>query len=367
MSDKVRIGLIGVGQIGKMHLDAYQELPVEVLAVADVDEAEGARVGQEYGVPKVFTDFRQLLAIEEIEAVDVCLHNNLHAPVTIAALEAGKHVYCEKPIAGSYADGAAMLAAARKADRRLSIQLGTLFSTETKAAKRLIEEDHLGKLYYAKSIGFRRRGRPYVDGYGSSSFVQREVAAGGALFDMGVYHIAQVLYLLGNPQVETISGITHQEIPMYPDRQKNGRYSVEELGIGLIRLAGGITLFIEESWALHLGKGSAGSTVVGAKGGIQLDPFSYHTTLADMELNATVDLRAAARRWHQCFPETDAYDGPQHHWVAALQGRVPLIDTAGLALTTMLISEGIYRSAELGREVSGSEVEGQSQSTAAGV
>ena len=367
MADKVKIGIIGVGQIGNMHLERYQKLPVEIVAAADISEAALGKAAETYGIGRTFTDFRELLKIDEIVAVDVCLHNNFHAPVTIAALEAGKHVYCEKPIAGSYADGKAMVEAAKRTGKMLAMQLFSLFSLDTKAAQRLIKEGHLGKLYYAKSIGYRRRNRPYADGYGTSSFVQKSIAAGGALFDMGVYHIAQVLYLLGNPPVETISGAAHQEIPMYPDRQKNGRYSVEELGIGLVRLAGGITLFIEESWAIHLGKGSAGSTVVGAKGGIQLDPFSYHTTLADMELNATVDLRAAARRWHQCFPETDAYDGPQHHWVAALQGRVPLIDTAGLALATMLISEGIYRSAELGREVSGSEVEGQSQSTAAGV
>lgn len=364
MAEKVKIGIIGVGQIGKFHLERYRELPVEVVAAADVDPEECQRVAQAFGIPKTFTDFRDLLALEEIVAVDVCLHNNLHAPVTIAALEAGKNVYCEKPIAGSYTDGKAMVEAASRTGRMLSIQLSTLFAPETRAAQRLIHEGHLGELYYAKSLGFRRRGRPYVDGYGTSSFVQSSIAAGGALFDMGVYHISQVLYLLGNPAVETISGATHQAIPMYADRQQRANYDVEELGVGLVRLSGGITLFIEESWALHLAGAEGGSKIVGSKGGVQLAPFSFHTTLSDMEMDATFDLRGALSRWRSCFPETDAYDSPQAHWVAVLQGRVPLIDTAGLALSTMRISEGLYLSSRLKREVTAAEVEAESKSSA---
>jgi predicted dehydrogenase len=364
MAEKVKIGIIGVGQIGKRHVAAYQKLPVELVAVADVDEAEARKVAAENGIPKTFTNFRDLLAMEEIEAVDVCLHNNLHAPVSIAAMEAGKHVYCEKPIAGAYVDGKAMVEAARKTGRMLSIQLGSLFGMETKAALRLIQEGYLGKFYYAKSVGFRRRGRPYVDGYGTCSFVQQAVAAGGALFDMGVYHIAQMLYLLGNPAVETVSGATHQEIPMYPDRQAISSYDVEELGVGFVRLAGGATLSVEESWALHLAEPGVGSRLVGSRGGIRLSPFAYFSTVTDMEMDATFDLESANWRWHQCIPDTDAYDSPQAHWVAALQGRVPLIDTAGLALATMRISEGIYLSTRLGREVTPAEIEEQSKSTA---
>lgn len=363
MADKVKIGIIGVGQIGKYHLQQYQRLPVEVVAIADINREEAERVGCEYGVPKVFTDFRELLAVDEIEGVDVCLHNNLHAPVTIAALEAGKHVYCEKPIAGTYADGKAMVEAAKRTGKMLSIQLSTLFSVETRAAQRLIEEGYLGDIYFAKSVGYRRRGRPYVDGYGTSAFVQKSIAAGGAMFDMGVYHIAQVLYLIGNPEVETVSGATHQATAMYEDRRIAGKYDVEELGLGFVRLAGGISMTVEESWALHIGQ-ETGSKIFGSRGGICLSPFSYHATVADMEMDATFDLKQADWRWHQCIPNTDAYDSPQSHWVAALQGRVPLLDTAGLALKTMLISEGIYLSSRLRREVTAAEIEAQSKSTA---
>jgi len=367
VSATVKLGIIGVGQIGKRHVATYAKIPgAEIVAVADTNESEAKRVAAENDVPHVFCDFRRLLEVEEIEAVDVCLHNNLHAPVTIAALQAGKHVYCEKPMAGSYADAKAMHEAAARCDRKLSIQLGSLFQSETKAARRLIEEGYLGKPYYAKSSFYRRRGRPYVDGYGTSSFVQKQIASGGALYDMGVYHIAQVLYLLDSPAVKTITGATHQEIAMYEDRRRDAGYNVEELGIGLVRLDGGITFFIEESWAIHLG-GTDGSKIVGSKGGVSLTPFAYFSTVADMEMDATFNLQSAETRWSSCFPDADAYKGPQQHWIAALQGRVPLLPTAELALKTMLISEGIYLSQQLGREVTAEEVEQRSESCAIAV
>ena len=362
--DPVRIGVIGVGQIAKHHLEAYSHIEgAQVVAAADINADELARVAERFGIERTFANYRDLLAQDDIQAVDVCLHNNLHAPVTIAALESGKHVYCEKPMAGAYVDAVRMLDTAKACGRKLSIQLNTLFAKETKAAKRLIDEGKLGKLYHARSSGFRRRGRPYVDGYGTASFVQQEVAAGGALYDMGVYHIARMLYLLGLPEVRHISGKVYQETGMDPGRRESSGYNVEELGIGFVKFADGITLDIIESWAIHLG-GLEGSSIVGSLGGVRLEPFSFHTTLCDMEMNATFELDSADWRWHQLNPEISAYDSPQHHWIAALQGRVPLLPTAELALATMLISEGIYQSDRLGREVTGDEVLEMSVSTA---
>ena len=364
MSDKVQIGIIGVGQIGKSHLRRYREIEaIEVVAVADVNESELERVAGEYAIPNTYTDFRDLLARDDIQAVDVCMHNNLHAPATIAGLESGKHVFCEKPIAGSYIDGKSMVEAAAATGQKLSIQLATLFSRETKVAKRLIDDGRLGRIYHARSTGYRRRGRPFVDGYGTDNFVKKEVASGGALFDMGIYHIAQMLYLLGIPEVERVSGKTYQETDMYSERRESSGFNVEELGMGLARLAGNMTLDIIEAWAIHLDP-FEGSYIVGSEGGIRLDPFGFHTTMSDVEMEATVQLNAADTRWHRVRENEDAYDSPHNHWAAVLQGRADLLPTAELALQTMLISEGIYLSDRLGREVTAEEIEEHSVSTA---
>ena len=362
--EKIRIGMIGVGQIGKAHIEQYAKIPgAEIVALADIDVAEGKRVAEAHHIPHVYTDFRQLLKRDDVQAVDVCLHTNFHSPVTIEALRAGKHVYCEKPMAGSYVDAKAMLDEAAKCGRKLSIQLSTLFAKETKVAKRLIEAGRLGRIYHARSTGYRRRGRPYVDGYGTLSFVKKEIAAGGALYDMGVYHLAQVFYLTGLPKVERISGKIYQETGMDARRREISGYNVEELGLGFIKCAGGLTIDIIESWAIHLNQFEA-SYVVGSAGGVRLDPLSYHTTMDDIEADVTFNLKQTDWRWRQLNETESAYDTAQNHWVAALQGRVPLMPTAEIALAVMLISEGIYLSDRLGREVTAEEVLKNSESTA---
>lgn len=361
---KIRLGIIGVGQIGKHHLATYQNIPdAEVVAACDIDLPELDRVCERFGIPSKYENFHDMLEHEELDAVDVCLHNNLHAPASIAVLNSGRHCYCEKPIAGSYIDGKAMVETARATGKRLQTQIATIFSKETKLAKRLIDAGHLGKLYHARSTGFRRRGRPYVDGYGTAFFVQKDVAAGGALFDMGVYHISQILYLLGMPKIERVSGKIYQETDMDPVRREKSGYSVEELGMGFVKCEGGLTIDIIESWAIHLG-GLEGSSIVGSKGGVRLEPFSFHNTLSDVEMNATFEIDQADWRWHQLDPLQSAYDGPQQHWIAVLQGKVPQIPCADIALNTMLISEGIYLSDRLGREVTAEEIEQMSVSTA---
>lgn len=353
---RVRIGLIGAGQRGQHHLDDYRKIEAaEVVAVADVNETLAQHVAATYHIPHVYTDYRELLQRDDVEAVDICLHNNLHRPVAVAAMEAGKHVYCEKPMAGSYADARLMADAARALDRKLYIQLYTLFIPETRAAKLLIDGGHLGELYHARSTGFRRRGRPYVDGYGTATFVQKRHAAGGALYDMGVYHIAGLLYLLGNPTVTRITGKTYQKTPIDSTRQQTSGYDVEELGLGFVRFANDVTMDIIESWAIHL-DGFEGSSIVGALGGIRLKPFGYYHNLGDLEINSTVNLEAMVYRWKNVHGGGDAYDSAAHHWIAALQGRVALLPAAELALNTMLISEGIYLSDCLGREVTADEV-----------
>jgi len=360
----VRIGFVGLGQIARMHLKKYADIPgVQVVAAADIDENARRTAAEQFGIPDVCADFREVLRRDDVEAVDVCLHNNLHAPVAIEALRAGKHVYCEKPLAGAYVDGEAMVAEARQCGRMLHIQLGSLYRKETRAAKRLIDAGVLGRLYHARSTGYRRRGRPYVDGYGTAAFVHKAVSAGGAIYDMGVYHIAQVLYLLGMPKIERVSGKVYQETEMDAARQAASRYDVEELGLGLVRCAGGVTIDIIESWAIHLDR-FEGSCVVGSAGGIRLHPFSLHTTVDGMIADTTLDLDEAETRARTVFGQTDAYDSSQHHWVAALRGQVELLPTAELALQTMRISEGIYLSDRLGREVTAAEISEQSTSTA---
>jgi predicted dehydrogenase len=194
------------------------------------------------------------------------------------------------------------------------------------------------------------------NGFLVSTDVNTETSGGGAMLDMAVYRIAQMLFLLGNPRVLSVSGTTYQKLDnMYEDRRQASRYNVEELGMAIVRLAGGITFFLEEGWAIHGGDPDS-DYIYGSHGGLRVNPLTHFTTLADLEMNGTFDVRQADWRWQQCVPQERDYTNSQQHWVAAQLGRVPLLDTAGIALNTAFITEGVYLSGHLGREVTAQEI-----------
>jgi predicted dehydrogenase len=362
LSAPVRIGVIGCGQIAQTHFTHYSKIAdAQVIACADIDPNAAETSAKTFGIPNVYGTAQEMLQREDLDAIDICLHNNLHRSGTVAALESGRHAYCEKPMAGTYADALAMKQKAEETGKRLHIQLASLYSDEARAAKELIDACEIGDIYHARSTGFRRRGRPFVDGYGKPQFVNSETSGGGALYDMGVYHISELLYLMGNPAVTRISGRTYQRQDMDAQRRKHSGYNVEELGVGLVHFENGATLDIIEAWAIPLG-GFEGASLVGTKGGIRLRPFTFHRSVGDVDLDATVDLNAARLRWNRVRGEGELYGNSQIHWIAALLGKVDLIPTADIALNTMLISEGIYLSERLGREVSAEDVREQSVS-----
>ena len=352
MSQKLKTGIIGTGIIGKSHIRRYQSMAddVEIVAVADLDEAESGRVAQEYNIPHIFSDYQDLLKIDEIDTVDVCLPNFLHAPATIAALEAGKHVYCEKPMARTGAEAQAMCDAARKAGKILAVQMGTVFSKEARTARRLIDEGALGRVYYAKTSHYRRRGRVYVDGYATPHFVQKEKSGGGTLVDMAIYHMARIVYLLGVPAVQTVSASTSQELDMDEKRRQESGYNVEELGTGFVRFEGDITMFVEEAWAAHI-DGGTGDRVMGSKGGVLLDPFTLYTDMYGMDADVSFNVDAYERRMRSLGQMGGGFGGSQEHFIWGVLGRVEMIDTGAIGLTVAQITGAMYESAEQRTEV----------------
>lgn len=354
--DKVRIAVIGNGIIGESHISTYKNIPdCEVVAICDINEKRLNEIGDRYGIKRRFTHIGKLLLEDDIDAVDVCLHNNLHAPVAIAAMEAGKHVYCEKPMSGTYADSLRMYKAMQETGKKLHIQLALIYDDDTKGAKRLIDSGKLGKLYHMRSYGFRRRGRPYVDGYATKEFVNTTTSGGGALFDMGVYHISQLLYLTNLPKLERVCGKVYQELDMDKTRREISGFNVEELGTGFACFENNLSMDILESWAIHSSP-FPGSIIAGSKGGVTLSPLRFHTSVDDMEADMSFDLGQMNYRNHTVYAENSVYDNSQVHWVSHLTGKCDLIPTADIALLTQQIQEGIYMSERLGREVKADEI-----------
>ena len=369
---EVRIGIIGTGIIANQHAERYNSIPgVKIVAACDILEGKLNKFCDKHGIEHRYVDYRDLLKRDDLDAVDVCLHNNLHAPMTIKVLEAGFHCYCEKPMAGTHADAALMFKRAQEVGKMLHIQLATLYMPQIHCAKKIIEDGNLGKIYHGRSYGYRRRGRPFVDGFGEKEFVSEYWAAGGALYDMGVYRISAILYLMGVPKVKSISGQIYQELDMNEQRRKESGFNVEELGCGFVKFEDGATLDILESWAINAGEFPP-SMIAGAKGGLSVDLFTtepndalvYYTEMSGYPTATSIDIRAERYRLRKVDPSIEIYDDSQTVWVAALRGKCPLPETVNIALNTMLISEGIYMSSKLGREVTYDEIVSNSKSLA---
>ena len=148
MEKKIRIGIIGVGNIAESHIKGYKALPnVELYAFCDIDEAKLKMKGEKHGVTRLYTDMNEMLALPEIDAVSVCTWNAAHAPCTIAALNAGKHVLCEKPMATTVEEAEAMKAAAEKAGKLLMIGFVRRFGNDCAVVKDFVDNGFFGELY----------------------------------------------------------------------------------------------------------------------------------------------------------------------------------------------------------------------------
>ncbi len=355
MTDKtsktVRVGVIGVGFIGKVHLQSLAKVPeIQVVAIADVEPVRLAKMAEEFGIADTYADYHELLARKDIDAVTVATPNDMHAPVTIAALEAGKHVLCEKPLATSTTEALAMTQAAKKAKRALLVAFSHRRRGDVQWLKQAIDEGMFGDLYFGKAIWMRRAGIPYWGEW----FTKKERSGGGPLIDLGVHMLDMSLYLMGEPKVVSVSASIFSEFgprgkgysgPLPPDP----RYDVEDLASLYLRLEGGKTLTLEASWATFGKHGdSFGVSLFGANGGAELfvDFYAEHDTLRLFtEIGgspAEVRPAPAPRHGHTDVMKEFAQLILSGNWASA---------TGQDGLSRARIIEAAYRSAKEGREV----------------
>jgi predicted dehydrogenase len=353
MKDKIKVGVIGCG-VGRFHLAGYSKLPnVEVMALAGLDEARCQQLAAEYGIPRLFTDYRDLLALPEIDAVSVCVPNCLHAPVATAALAAGKHVLCEKPLAATVAEGEAIVAAARRARRKLMVSFNYRFRGDSQTLQRHIAAGGLGEVYYVKAGWLRRSGIP---GIGSWFTCQAE-AGGGPLIDLGVHVLDLALWFLGYPEIVAVSGATYAKFgPRGKGFWGGDRFppgtagcDVEDLATAFVRLAGGATMAVETSWASYTSAGDDYHVhLFGDEGGAELTVRNY--TQKDT-LRFFGELAGVPTETRPLYPEMGSHEAAIRHFVECLvEDREPAASgEQGLAVLRLIAA--IYQSAATGREV----------------
>ncbi len=349
---KLKIAVVGVGSISESHITAYKKNKnVELYAFCDIDENRLNFMGKKHGVNRLYTDEAEMLkALPELDAVSVCTWNSAHAPCTIMALNAGKHVLCEKPMALNVEEAEAMKAAAEKNGKMLMIGFVRRFGKDCDIVKDMAENDTLGELYYAKAQNIRRNGNP------GGWFGEKARSGGGPLIDLGVHSIDLVRYLLGKPNVVSVYGATFQKLGNRSNVKTPKPYvsagatdhdicDCEDLAAATVRFDNGAVLTLEMSFSLNIAQEENSVQLFGTKAGVKMGER--------VELFSVVNgyLSAANLIGNTGF-SMNAFDDEVAHFVDCINGvekecRNPAEDGVEL----MRILTAIYRSAETGHEV----------------
>lgn len=345
--EKVRIGIIGSGSISHSHMDGYRQLSnVEVVAACDINEGRVREYAAQYGIPHTFTDYNEMVKMKELDAVSVCTWNCAHAGAAIAALNAGKHVLCEKPLAMTVAEARAMEQAAQKAGRLLAVGFVMRFERKADVLADLIAAGRIGQIYFAKAAYLRRAGSP------GGWFADKKRSGGGPLIDLGVHIIDISRYLMGNPKAVSVSGATFDMLGERSNIKGVIRYTasdnsdvcdVEDMAVAFIRFDNGAVLEVETSYSQHIEKDASNIQFFGAKGGFNYEPdLKIYTEMDNylMDLTPQIDLG-----------EDDSFRREIAHFVDCVSGKAVSRAPAADGVEIMKILCAVYESARLGREV----------------
>ena len=348
---KIRVGIIGVGGISRCHIEGYlKNESVELYAFADINEAQLQKRGKEYNITRLYTDYHDMLALPEIDAVSVCTWNSVHAPATIDALNAGKHVLCEKPMALNAKLAQEMADAAKRNNKLLMIGFVRRHGNDCNIVRDFIQNGDFGDLYYAKATYLRRAGSP------GGWFGDKSRSGGGPLIDLGVHVIDLTRYLMGNPKPVSVYGATFHKLGDRREIKGRGGYAsvsksaedifdVEDAVTALIRYDGGQVVSLEASFSLNIEKDKGEIELFGTKAGAKLDPeLHLYTEINGYMVNADPTASTA-------LSFDGLFDREINHFVDCVINGTPCIAPAEDGVTLMKILDAIYLSAQTGHEV----------------
>lgn len=349
---KLQVAVIGAGSISEMHLRSYQNNPdVELYAICDLNEERAKAKAEKYDISRVFTDYKKLLADPAIDAVSICTWNNSHAPISIAALEAGKNVLTEKPLCKTVEEALAVEKAVHRSGQTLQVGFVRRYASNTGIVKSFLDHGELGEIYYAKASCIRRLGNP------GGWFSDVERSGGGPLIDVGVHVIDLCWYLMGRPKVKSVSGNTYNKLGNRANVKNLAFYkaadydatnnTVEDMANALIRFENGASILVDVSFTLHAKEDELTVKLYGDEGGAELEPaLSIVTEKYDTILNLTPQINNLS------FDFVAGFQQEINYFVEVCQGKKETLSPVQDGVEMMKILCGIYESSKLGKEIS---------------
>ena len=353
--DKLRIGIIGCGHIAnRKHMPALKALPnVEIAAFCDIIEERAQKAKREYGIPgsRTYTDYKKLLSDKSIDVVHICTPNRSHSFITVDALEAGKHVMCEKPMAINSAEAKKMIDAAKKTGKKLTIGYQSRQRADSQYLKQEAENGTFGDIYYAKATAIRRRGVPT-----RGVFLDEYEQGGGPLIDIGTHALDLTLWVMNNYKPKYCVGTTYHKLNDSKD-QGNSRgnwdpekFTVEDSAFGFVVMENGATIYLESSWALNtLEVREAVTSVCGTLAGGDLwDGVRINGIRNNTQYTLTPTLNTSRASIYDGVTANDPFTLEAAQWIDAIVNDHDPCVLPEQAYVITRILEGIYESAKSG-------------------
>jgi predicted dehydrogenase len=349
MTKQLKVGVIGVGGIANTHMPGWNASEhAEVVAGSDVVENALQNWGVRYGVKRLSTHAADIINDPDIDIIDVCTPNMYHTDLVVAALNAGKHVICEKPLAPTPEGIHKMIAARDQAGKLLMTAQHFRFHGHSQAMKREIEAGALGEIYHARSWMLRRGWIPVRPG-----FIYKKNSGGGPCIDIGVHILDLTLWFMGNPQPVAVTGVAKKTLASHAGAFSQwgmvnvpADMDVEDFAAAFVRFDNGATLILEVSWLIHHKTETEDMQMwlYGSEGGAHWPKAEFLGTNYQSKqfTNTQITLTADKMEPHalECV-----------EFARCVAEGLPSPVPAEQSLQVMTILDGIYRSQETGREV----------------
>ena len=358
---KLKIGIIGCGGIANgKHMPALKKIQeIEMAAFCDIIPEKAEKAAKEYGAPdaKVFEDYKELLKLD-LDIVHVLTPNISHSSITVDALESGKHVMCEKPMAINTKEAQKMVDAAKRTGKKLTIGYQNRFRPDSQYLKQVCDDGDLGSVYYARALAIRRRAVPTW-----GVFLDEEKQGGGPLIDIGTHALDLTLWLMDNYEPEMVVGTKYRELADTKDAANAWgpwdpeKFTVEDAAFGFIRMKNGATINLEASWALNtLFVHEAKVMLSGTRGGADMIGEGENNLRINGEKHSrmytsTPEMKSGGVAFFDGDAAPEAKDFEARGWIDHVLNDTPLTTKPEQALVVTQILEAIYESAATGKPV----------------
>lgn len=353
----LKVGVIGCGGIGtKKHLPALAKIEeVEIVAFCDIIVERAVDAKKEFGTEdsQVFADYKEMLETMELDVVHVCTPNDTHAELSIAAMEADAHVMCEKPMAKTAEQARAMVEAAKRTGKKLTIGYQNRFRTDSQHLHKIVEEGGLGDIYFAKAHAIRRRAVPTW-----GVFLDEEAQGGGPLIDIGTHALDLTLWLMNNYKPKFVVGNAYHKLAEHKNAANAwgpwdpAKFTVEDSAFGYVVMENGASIFLESSWALNtLDVKEAKTTLMGDKAGADMnDGLTINGEEHGLMYEKNVNLSTGGVAFYD-GEENDPELIEARQWIDAILNDTTPTVLPEQALVVTEILEAIYKSSKTGQPV----------------